>query len=148
MKHIAKRDYEDLVLKKFIKKHDVLEERYNEEGVGLTEERIKYLVDERGLYKTVEEVQEDNIGETTPVDDIPEGATVVDEVNIIPGKDNEEEAPVVEEDKEENKEEAPVVEEDKEENKEEAPVVEEDKEENKVGDKKAKVSKKNSTKND
>ena len=134
MKHIAKRDYEDLVLKKFIKKHDVLEERYNEEGVGLTEERIKYLVDERGLYKTVEEVQEDNIGETTPVDDIPEGATVVDEVNIIPGKDNEEEAPVVEEDKEENKE--------------EAPVVEEDKEENKVGDKKAKVSKKNSTKND
>lgn len=62
MKHIADRGYTDVVLNKHIEKDAVLEEEYEKEGKELTEERIKYLVEERNLYKEVEE--DNNIEET------------------------------------------------------------------------------------
>ena len=61
MKHIADRGYTDVVLNKHIDKDAVLEEEYEKAGVELTEERKRYLVDERKLYKEVEEE------EATPV---------------------------------------------------------------------------------
>ena len=61
MKHIADRGYTDVVLNKHIEKDTVLEEEYEKAGVELTEERKRYLVDERKLYKEVEEE------EATPV---------------------------------------------------------------------------------
>lgn len=55
MKHIADRGYTDVALNKHIDKDAVLEEEYEKAGVELTEERKRYLVDERKLYKEVEE---------------------------------------------------------------------------------------------
>lgn len=55
MKHIADRNYKDLTLNKHIEKNAVLEEEYEKAGVELTEERKRYLVEERKLYKEVEE---------------------------------------------------------------------------------------------
>ena len=63
MKHIADRNYTDLTLNKHIEKNAVLEEEYEKAGIELTEERKRYLVDERKLYKEVEEE------ETAPVED-------------------------------------------------------------------------------
>lgn len=63
MKHIADRNYTDLTLNKHIEKNAVLEEEYEKAGIELTEERKRYLVEERKLYKEVEEstpVAEDN----------------------------------------------------------------------------------------
>lgn len=85
MKHIADRGYTDVALNKHIDKDAVLEEEYEKAGVELTEERKRYLVDERKLYKEVEE-------EATPV---------VEDNNK---EDKEEEAtPVVEDKNEEDK---------------------------------------------
>lgn len=66
MKHIADRGYTDIVLNKHIEKDAVLEEEYEKEGKELTKERIKYLVEERKLYKVVEETQEGAESEVGP----------------------------------------------------------------------------------
>lgn len=97
MKHIADRGYTDVTLNKHIDKDAVLEEEYEKAGVELTEERKKYLVEERKLYISVEEVNEKDIKDITLVDEIPEGETVVDRVDIV-----EEETKEVEEDKTED----------------------------------------------
>lgn len=55
MKHIADRNYKDLTLNKHIEKDAVLEEEYEKAGVELTEERKRYLVEERKLYREVED---------------------------------------------------------------------------------------------
>lgn len=89
MKYEADRGYTDLQLKRHVDKGENLEEIYEKAGVELTEERIKYLVEERKLYVSVEEIQEENIKDITPVDEIPEGEKVIDRVNII--EDNKEE---------------------------------------------------------
>ena len=76
MKHIADRNYKDLTLNKHIEKDTVLEEEYEKAGVELTEERKRYLVEERKLYKEVEEeedtpVVEDNNEEVEEEEDTP-----------------------------------------------------------------------------
>lgn len=83
MKYVAERGYTDVQLDRHVEEGAVLEEEYKKDNVELTEERINYLVNERKLYKSVEEVPEGKIGDITPVDIIPEGATVVDEVVIV-----------------------------------------------------------------
>lgn len=97
MKHIADRGYTDLKLNRHVDKGEELEKIYNEAGVELTEERISYLVEERKLYVSVEEIPEGNIKDITTVDEIPEGEKVIDRVDII--EDNKEE--IVEDNKEE-----------------------------------------------
>lgn len=84
MKHIADRGYTDVVLNKHIEKDAVLEEEYEKAGVELTEERKRYLVDERKLYKEVE-------GEdTTPV--VEDNNEEVEEEEATPAaEDNNEE---------------------------------------------------------
>ncbi len=85
MKHIADRGYTDVVLNKHIEKDTVLEEEYEKAGVELTEERKRYLVDERKLYKEVEEE------EATPV--VKDNNEEVEEEDTTPVvKDNNEEA--------------------------------------------------------
>ncbi len=133
MKHIADRGYTDVQLNKHVDKDAVLEEEYKKAGVELTEERIKYLVEERKLYIAVEEIKESEVKEITPVDDIPEGAEVLDRVDIV--EDNkEEEQPVEEESNEEETEK---------DNKEEEQPVEEEKE---TKNNNTKSTKKNTTK--
>lgn len=83
MKYVAERGYKDVQLNRHVEEGAVLEEEYKKDNVELTEERINYLVNERKLYKSVEEVPEGKVGDITPVDVIPEGATVVDEVVIV-----------------------------------------------------------------
>lgn len=90
MKHIADRGYTDVVLNRHVDKNAVLEEEYKKDGKELTEERIKYLVEERKLYKSVEEVKESEVGEITPTDDIPEGEQVIDRVDIVEDKEETE----------------------------------------------------------
>ena len=97
MKYVADRGYTDLQLKRHVDKDENLEEIYEKAGVELTEERIKYLVEERKLYVSVEEIPEGNIKDITTVDEIPEGEKVIDRVDII--EDNKEE--IVEDNKEE-----------------------------------------------
>lgn len=80
MKYVADRGYTDLKLKRHVDKGENLEEIYEKAKVELTEERIKYLV---------EEIPEGNIKDITPVDEIPEGEKVIDRVDII--EDNKEE---------------------------------------------------------
>lgn len=117
MKYVADRGYTDLQLKRHVDKEENLEEIYEKAGVELTEERIKYLVEERKLYVSIEEIPEGNIKDITPVDEIPEGEKVIDRVDIV--EDNKEE---IEED---NKEEEATTED----NKEEVTETEESKEE-------------------
>lgn len=100
MKYVADRGYTDLKLKRYVDKGENLEEIYEKAEVELTEERIKYLVEERKLYVSVEEIQEGNIKDITPVDEIPEGEKVIDRVDIV--EDNKEE--IVEDNKEETTE--------------------------------------------
>lgn len=83
MKHIADRGYTDVVLNRHVDKDAILEEEYAKDNKELTEERINYLVNERKLYITVEEIPEDKVGNITPVDEIPEGETVIDRVDIV-----------------------------------------------------------------
>lgn len=106
MKHIADRGYTDVQLNRHVDKDEELEKIYDEAGVKLTEERINYLVNERKLYITVEEIPEDKIDNITTVDEIPEGETVIDRVDIVEESNEEEkqkenESEEVEEDKEE-----------------------------------------------
>ena len=100
MKYVADRGYTDLQLKRHVDKGENLEEIYEKAEVELTEERIKYLVEERKLYVAVEEIPEGNIKDITPVDEIPEGEKVIDRVDIV--EDNKEET--VEDNKEETTE--------------------------------------------
>lgn len=65
MKHIADRNYTDLTLNKYIEKNAVLEEEYEKAGIELTEERKRYLVEERKLYKEVEEEEATPVVEET-----------------------------------------------------------------------------------
>ena len=150
MKYIADRGYKDVVLDRYIEKGAVLENEYKKDNIELTEERKDYLVNERKLYIAVEEIPEGQVGDITPVDDIPEGATVVDRVDIVEDN-NEEEEEVIEpseEKEEESNEEIDEVseEESKEEDKKEVePVVESDEE--KEEKEKTKSNSKTSTKN-
>lgn len=153
MKYIADRGYKDVVLDRYIEKGAVLENEYKKDNIELTEERKDYLVNERKLYIAVEEIPEGQVGDITPVDDIPEGATVVDRVDIVEDNNEEkkeEEEEVIEpsEEKEESNEEIDEVseEESKEEDKKEVePVVESDEE--KEEKEKTKSNSKTSTKN-
>lgn len=142
MKYIADRGYKDVVLDRYIEKGAVLENEYKKDNIELTEERKDYLVNERKLYIAVEEIPEGQVGDITPVDDIPEGATVVDRVDIV--EDNNEEKKEEEEEVIEPSEEKE--EESKEEDKKEVePVVESDEE--KEEKEKTKSNSKTSTKN-
>lgn len=132
MKYVADRGYTDLQLKRHVDKEENLEEIYEKAGVELTEERIKYLVEERKLYVSIEEIPEENIKDITPVDEIPEGEKVIDRVDIV--EDNKEE---IEED---NKEEVTETEESKEE-------IEEDNKEDKTKNNNKRTTK-TSTKNE
>ena len=89
MKYVADRGYTDLKLNRHVEKGAVLEEEYKKENIELTEERKDYLVNERKLYIAVEEIPDGRVGDITPVDKVPEGATVVDGANIV--EDNNEE---------------------------------------------------------
>lgn len=51
MKHVVTTGYTDIRLNKHLDKGAVLEEEYTKEGKELTEERIKYLMEERKLCK-------------------------------------------------------------------------------------------------
>lgn len=53
MEYIADRGYTDIKLNKHIDQGANLEEEYKKEGVKLTEDRIKYLVEERKIYKVI-----------------------------------------------------------------------------------------------
>lgn len=90
MKYEADRGYTDLQLKRHVDKGENLEEIYEKAEVELTEERIKYLVEERKLYVSVEEIPEGNIKDITPVDEIPEGEKVIDRVDVIEDKEDKE----------------------------------------------------------
>lgn len=154
MKYIADRGYKDVVLDRYIKKGAVLENEYKKDNIELTKERKDYLVNERKLYIAVKEIPEGQVGDITPVDDIPEGTTVVDRVDIVEDnneEEKEEEEKVIEpseEKEEERNEEIDEVseEESKEEDKKEVePVVESDEE--KEEKEKTKSNSKTSTKN-
>lgn len=105
MKYVADRGYTDLKLNRHVEKGAVLEEEYKKENIELTEERKDYLVNERKLYIAVEEIPDGRVGDITPVDKVPEGATVVDRVDIVEDNNEEEEKQedelVVESDKKE-----------------------------------------------
>lgn len=154
MKYIADRGYKDVVLDRYIEKGAVLENEYKKDNIELTEERKDYLVNERKLYIAVEEIPEGQVGDITPVDDIPEGATVVDRVDIVEDNNEEkkeEEEEVIEpseEKEEESNEEIDEVSEEEsneEDKKEVEPVVESDEE--KEEKEKTKSNSKTSTKN-
>ena len=154
MKYIADRGYTDTVLKRHVEKGADLEDESKKDNIELTEVRIDYLVNERKLYIAVEEIPEGKVEEITPVDDIPEGATVVDRVDIVEDSNEEEkeEEEVVTEPSEEKVEdsqgenngdsEEEINEEDK---KEDEPIVESD--EKKEEKEKAKSNSKTNTKN-
>ena len=59
MKYVADRGYKDLKLNRHVEKGAVLEEEYKKDNIELTEERKKYLVEERKLYISVEEISEE-----------------------------------------------------------------------------------------
>ena len=100
MKHVVREQYKDLELKRILTEGAVLEEEYKKDNVELTEERISYLVYERNLCKTVEEIQEGNIKEIEATNEIPEGEQVIvpDETKEDNSKEQTEK-----EDKEESK---------------------------------------------
>ena len=118
MKHIADRGYTDVALNKHIDKDAVLEEEYEKAGVELTEERKRYLVDERKLYKEVEEEEATPVVEDNNEQDKAEETTPVAEDNNEEDK-VEEATPVVEDNNEEDKAEeaTPVAEDNNEEDK-------------------------------
>ena len=91
MKYIAKKGYTDIVLNRHVDKDEDLREIYEEAGITLTEERINYLVEERKLYKTKEVVDAEDIKEIVPVDEVPEGEIIVDEVQIIESEETKQE---------------------------------------------------------
>lgn len=104
MKYVADRGYTDLKLNRHVEKGAVLEEEYKKENIELTEERKDYLVNERKLYIGVEEIPEGKVGDITPIDKVPEGAAVVDRVDIVEDNNEEEKQEdelVVESDKKE-----------------------------------------------
>ena len=105
MKHVVKEQYKDLELKRLLPEGAVLEEEYKKDNVELTEERISYLVYERNLCKTVEEIQEGNIKEIEATNEIPEGEQVIDELVIVPDETKEDNSKeqTEKEDKEESK---------------------------------------------
>ena len=102
MKHIADRGYTDVALNKHIDKDAVLEEEYEKAGVELTEERKRYLVDERKLYKEVEEEEATPVVEDNNEQDKAEETTPVAEDNNEEDK-AEEATPVAEDNNEEDK---------------------------------------------
>lgn len=104
MKHVVKEQYKDLELKRLLPEGAVLEEEYKKDNVELTEERISYLVYERNLCKTVEEIQEGNIKEIKATNEIPEGEQVIDELVIVPDETKEDNSK--EQTEKENKEES------------------------------------------
>lgn len=138
MKYVADRGYTDTVLDRHVEKGAVLEDEYKKDNIELTEERKDYLVNERKLYIAVEEIPEGKVGDITPVDKVPEGAIVVDRVDIVEDNNEEEKAEGEEvtepkEEKQEDSEEenngASEEESNKEDKKEDKPVVESDKKE-------------------
>ncbi len=88
MKYVAERGYKDLVLNRHVDAGEVLEDIYLKENKELTEERLKYLVEERKLYIAIEEIVEGEIKEITLVDNVPAGEVVIDRVDIV--EDNKE----------------------------------------------------------
>lgn len=155
MKYVADRGYKDVVLDRYIEKGAVLENEYKKDNIELTEERKDYLVNERKLYIAVKEIPEGQVGDITPVDDIPEGATVVDRVDIVEDNNEEEKEEVIEpsQEKEESNEEIDEVSEEEsneEDKKEVEPVVEsdEEKEEKEKTKNNSKTSTKNTKKNE
>ena len=128
MKHIADRNYKDLTLNKHIEKDAVLEEEYEKAGVELTEERKRYLVDERKLYKKAEEEEATPVVEDNNEAEEEEATPVVEDNNEEAG---EEEAAPVEDNNEEAEEEetAPVEDNNEEAGEEEAAPVEDNNEE-------------------
>lgn len=152
MKYVADRGYKDVVLDRYIEKGAVLENEYKKDNIELTEERKDYLVNERKLYIAVKEIPEGQVGDITPVDDIPEGATVVDRVDIVEDNNEEEKEEVIEpsQEKEESNEEIDEVSEEEsneEDKKEVEPVVESDEEKEKTKNN-SKTSTKNTKKNE
>lgn len=92
MVYIADRGYTDIKLNRHVDKGANLEEEYKKEGIVLSEERIKYLVEERKIYKTVETINEEDIKEITEVDKVPEEEKGVDEVVTTPEEIKEEQS--------------------------------------------------------
>ena len=123
MVYIADRGYTDIKLNRHVDKGANLEEEYKKEGIVLSEERIKYLVEERKIYKTVETINQEDIKEIT--------------------EDNKEEE--LEKEVTEDNKEAELEKEVTEDNKEAEPEKEVTKEKIKNN---TKVNKKNTTKND
>ena len=123
MVYIADRGYTDIKLNRHVDKGANLEEEYKKEGIVLSEERIKYLVEERKLYKTVETINQEDIKEITE-----------------DNKEEELEKEITEDNKEEELEKEVT-----EDNKEAEPEKEVTKEKIKNN---TKVNKKNTTKND
>ena len=123
MVYIADRGYTDIKLNRHVDKGANLEEEYKKEGIVLSEERIKYLVEERKIYKTVETINQEDIKEITE-----------------DNKEEELEKEVTEDNKEEELEKEVT-----EDNKEAEPEKEVTKEKIKNN---TKVNKKNTTKND
>ena len=137
MVYIADRGYTDIKLNRHVDKGANLEEEYKKEGIVLSEERIKYLVEERKIYKTVETINEEDIKEITEVDKVPE------EIKEEQSEDNKEEE--LEKEVTEDNKEAELEKEVTEDNKEEELEKEVTKEKIKNN---TKVNKKNTTKND
>lgn len=90
MKYVADRGYTDIQLNRRVEKGDELEKIYKEAGAELTEERKDYLVNERKLYISVEEISEEDIVDITPVAEVPEGETIVDRLDIVEGTKEQE----------------------------------------------------------
>lgn len=82
MKYVAERGYTDVQLNRHVEKGAELEEEYKKDNVELTEERVKYLVEERKLYVSVE----DKVEDVTQIDKVVEEKQVVDRVNIVEDK--------------------------------------------------------------
>lgn len=91
MKYYAKKTYTDVKLKRDVKKYEELHEAYEKDNVELTEERIKYLVEERKLYNAVDEIAEDEVIEIKPVDEVQE-ENIIDRIDIVENKNEESEA--------------------------------------------------------
>ena len=72
MIYIADRGYTDIELNRHVDEGANLVEEYAKEEVELTEERIKYLVEERKLYKIVEEINEAEENKETEEEETPE----------------------------------------------------------------------------
>ena len=136
MVYIADRGYTDIKLNRHVDKGANLEEEYKKEGIVLSEERIKYLVEERKIYKTVETINQEDIKEITEDNKEEELEKEITEDN----KEEELEKEITEDNKEEELEKE--VTEDNKEEELEKEVTEEKTKNN------TKANKKNTTKND